>query len=473
MIGRRMSSRRRRKRTDVPTQAMQQRKLHIEVVGRQDAHAIHSVVLRILSEIGVVVEDEVARRMLLGRADCREAADGYVQISQDLVERALETVPNKVLLYDREGNQVVDTSSSVPSFCVGHNCVNVLDYESGEHRSGTLRDIVHTAKVTEQLSYVDVVASLGYPTDVPVSKEAELSVTALIDHTKKPVAFTGHDEVEADAIWSCLAGAVGGWENLADKPCGLDLTGPVSPLKLGDEFCRRVTMAADRSLPLVCFPALFPGMSGPISLAGAIAQSSAESLAGVVIHQLTNPGAPIMAGSSILPMDMRRADLAYGSPELMLAGIGAVDYFNAIGLPSWVGAGCSDSHVPDLQAASEVGANMALAALAKTGFIHRLGFLSGGRTGSLEMLVLCDELASMTNSFAGGITVDDENLAFDAIKRSAHDNGFITDPHTIERYQTEMWLPGMFDRSDVARWREEGGANMGEKIKDRLRDLLR
>jgi trimethylamine--corrinoid protein Co-methyltransferase len=49
-----------------------------------------------------------------------------------------------------------------------------------------------------------------------------------------------------------------------------------------------------------------------------------------------------MAGSSILPMDMRRADLAYGSPELMLAGIGAVDYFNSIGLPGGVGAGCAD-----------------------------------------------------------------------------------------------------------------------------------
>ena len=234
----------------------------------------------------------------------------------------------------------------------------------------------------------------------------------MIENTKKPAAFTGHDEVEANAIWSCLADAVGGWANLADKPCGLDLTGPVSPLKLGDEFCRRLKMAAERRLPVVCFPALFPGMSGPLTMAGSIAQSSAESLAGVVIHQLTNPGAPIMAGSSILPIDMRRADLAYGSPELMLAGIGAVDYFNSIGLPCWVGAGASDAHVPDLQAAAEVGANMALAALAETGFVHRLGFLSGGRTGSLEMLVLCDELASMTNGFAQGVVVDEGHARF-------------------------------------------------------------
>ena len=102
----------------------------------------------------------------------------------------------------------------------------------------------------------------------------------MIKNIKKPAAFTGHDEVEANAIWSCLTDAAGGWTNLADKPSGLDLTGPVSPLRLGEEFCRRVKMGAERWLPLV----RFPGMSGPITLAGAIAQSSAESLAGVVIH---------------------------------------------------------------------------------------------------------------------------------------------------------------------------------------------
>ena len=313
------SRQRRRERSEAPPQPLQARRLRLNIVAEQ-AQSIHRTVVRILAEIGVIVEDEATRRMMLGQKDCRETSNGYVQIHEDLVERSLETVPPRVVLYNRNGSRVVDTSGRVPAFCVGHNCVNVLDHETGEHRSGTLADIARTARVTEGLAHVDVVASLGYPTDVPVEKEAELSVTAMIENTKKPAAFTGHDEVEANAIWSCLADAVGGWANLADKPCGLDLTGPVSPLKLGDEFCRRLKMAAQRRLPVVCFPALFPGMSGPLTMAGAIAQSSAESLAGVVIHQLTNPGAPIMAGSSILPIDMRRADLAYGSPELMLAG---------------------------------------------------------------------------------------------------------------------------------------------------------
>jgi hypothetical protein len=190
------------------------------------------------------------------------------------------------------------------------------------------------------------------------------------------------------------------------------------------------------------------------------------------VNGLTLPGAPIMAGSSILPMDMRRADLAYGSPEYALGGLGSTDYFNHIGLPSWTGAGCSDAHDLDLQAAAEVGSNMTAAALAGTTFIHNLGFLSGGRTGSLEMLVLCDELAGMVGRLAAGITVDEDAIALEVIKRAAADNAYLTDPHTFARYETEMWIPGLFERSDVSLWLETGSTPMRQRIKQKLHDLL-
>ena len=147
-------------------------------------------------------------------------------------------------------------------------------------------------------------------------------------------------------------------------------------------------------------------MSCPISIAGAIAQSSAEAIAGMVVHQLTLPGSPIMSGTAILTMDMRQADLAYGSPEYMLSNLGAAEYFSSIGIPSWIGGGCSDSHDFDAQAASDAGAYLAVAGLASTSFGHNLGFLSGGRTGSLEMLTLCDEIVGWSSRIAYGFNIN-------------------------------------------------------------------
>ncbi len=49
--------------------------------------------------------------------------------------------------------------------------------------------------------------------------------------------------------------------------------------------------------------------------------------------------------------------------------------------------------------------------------MHNLGFLSGGRTGSLEMLTLCDELIGWTTKMAAGLEVTAETLAVEVIKR--------------------------------------------------------
>jgi trimethylamine--corrinoid protein Co-methyltransferase len=449
------------------------RSLRLPVVDTEGAWAIHAAALDILWTVGVIIDDAETRAELLRDHGCVERDGGYVGMPEDLVGRALETVAPAIKLYDREGAIAIDTSSRLPRYCIGHNCVNILDHVTGEHRPGTCADIANTSKVGEALPHVDMLASLGYPGDVPAEEEALSTVRELASYSRKPIAFTAHDEIISEQIWTNLADRVGGWDALADKPCGLDLTGPVSPLKLGDELCRRLKFAARRNLPVVCYPALFPGIAGPITLAGSIVQSSAESLAGVVIHQIANPGAPILAGSSILPMDMRRADLAYGSPEYMLACLGATDYFNTIGLPNWIGAGCSDSHVPDMQAAAEVGANMSLAALSGTSFIHNLGFLSGGRTGSLEMLVLCDELAGWGGKFANGIEVTPETIAVDVIKRSAHENTYLTDDHTVDRYMVENWMPSMMERSDVRMWADQGARDMNQKIRDKLADILR
>ncbi|MEM7224098.1 MAG: trimethylamine methyltransferase family protein [Pseudomonadota bacterium] len=465
-------SRGRKKQASQPSAPPRREKsLSLTVVKERQAEAIHRAVLRILWDVGLVVDDEQTRKLLLANG-CNESDQGRICYPAELVERALETVPQKITLYDRNGALTVDTSDRVPHFCPGHNCVQVLDFETGEHRPCTLADVENVAKVSERLPNIDALASLGYPGDVPVEEEAVITVKALAENSRKPIVFTGHDEHEAEAIWTYLAEVAGGWDDLAAKPYGLDLIGPTSPLKLGTETCRRLQFAAERSLPVVCYPAIFPGMACPITLAGAVAQSSAESLAGVVISQLTAPGAPVMAGSSILPMDMRRADLAYGSPEYALGGLGCTDYLNHIGLPSWTGAGCSDSHDLNLQAAAEAGSNMTVAAMAGTAFVHNLGFLSGGRTGSIEMLVLCDELAGMASKFAAGIPVDEDTIALEVIKRAAAENAFISDPHTYARYETEMWIPGLFERSDLSIWLESGSTPIRQRIKEKVHELL-
>ncbi|MCP4691461.1 MAG: hypothetical protein GY859_25680, partial [Desulfobacterales bacterium] len=288
----------------------------------------------------------------------------------------------------------------------------------------------------------------------------------------KPLAFIAHDEREAERIWRRLADAAGGWDALAAKPFGLDLTGPTSPFNLKEESSRRLRFAASKRLPVVCYPCLFPGATGPMTLAGAVAQSSAEILAGIVVHQMEGPGAPVITGSAIVPMDLRTVNLSYGAPEYAMLGLAAVEYFESIGVPTWIGAGCTDAHAFDAQAISEAAMGMLSAAFSGTSFIHNLGYISSGKAGSLEMLVLCDELAGMVRRVAAGAPVDDNALAVDVSLAAGKSGKYLTHPHTIKHVEAGMWIPSLFHRFPVSRWRESGAKTTEDLIREKLNNLL-
>ena len=446
--------------------------LSLELVGAHNSELIHSTVKAILWKVGVIFEHTPTRTKLLQQHGCREADGGYIRIPPDLIEQVISTVPDQIVLYDLDGQARVDTSLKVSSFCPGHNCVRILDFRTDELRPCRLEDIRETARLCEQLPNIDMVCSLGYPSEIPAEDEVTETVRAMYENCSKPAALLAHDELIQERMMNIIADMTGGWNRIAEKPVSVELMGPVSPLRLPAELCVRLINCARWRAPVVCYPATFPGMSSPISTAGAIAQSSAEALAGILIHQLEEPGAPVLSGSAVLPMDLRQANLAYGSPEYMLSGLGASDYFRHIGIPSWVGAGCSDSHQFDAQAAAEAGSNLMVAALAKTPFVHNLGFLSGGRTGSVEMLTLCDEMIGWVSKMANGVNVDDDTLALEVIQRAAPTNEFLTDPHTQERFLTENWYPKLSERSDADAWREAGALDMQARVKQRIHDVL-
>ncbi|MCP4332835.1 MAG: hypothetical protein GY785_09285, partial [Gammaproteobacteria bacterium] len=442
----------------------------LSVIDNTGCGAIFEGSLRVLWETGMLVDDTEASRILL-KAGCRDI-EGRIHYPPELVKRALETVPRKIDFYSQDGTLALSTDEEIPRFGAAVNCVQVLDPVTDEYRPCLLDDIRNHGRLQEMLTHIDFAASLGYPSDVPAENEALESARALLETTRKPIFFTGHDEHGVHKIWQEMAQAVGGMGNLADKPIGLDLIGPVSPLKLGAEGCQRLIMAARLMLPVVCYPAIFPGMACPLTLAGAITQASAESLAGIVLSQLVQPGAPVMSGSSVMPMDMRRADMAIGSPEYTLAGLGAADLFAHIGIPSWLGSGCTDAHEIGPQALAEASASLQATSMACTSLTHNLGLLSSGRTGSMEMLVACDELAAMATRFARGIEVTSQAIAVDVIKRAAPANSFLTDPHTLARYQTEMWIPGIFQRGSLEEWQLDGEQSLRARLKDKTLSLL-
>ena len=175
------------------------------MVRESSAVQIHQAVLRILREVGAIVDDDDTRKLLVHDHGCLRGDDGRIRFPEDLVERSLETVPSHITLYDQNGDLAVDTTDRIARFSGGHNCVQVLDFETGEYHPATLKDIEKAGRVQDALPNIEALASLGYAPDVPVEDEALITVKALVENSKKPVVWTGHDEVEAESMWQYLA----------------------------------------------------------------------------------------------------------------------------------------------------------------------------------------------------------------------------------------------------------------------------
>lgn len=441
------------------------------VLNPKDVDQIHQATLKVMISQGIRVTDLNARKILEDNGALAGEND-FIKFNEKLIEKVLEGVPAKVSLYNRNGTLAAETSGEKPYFSTGLFCRDILDHDTHQKRPFLFKDIKTVTQVCERLPNINLVGSLGFPTDIPIQNAAREAIKEVLNWTEKPVFFYGNDDHQAKEIWEAIAEKSGGWEHLSKYPCGLDLIGPTSPLALDDQACQRLIFNATHNLPTVCFSAVIPGASGPVTLAGSLVQASAESLAGIVLHQLVKPGAPVLSGSNVLPMDMRTGNLAYASAEYNLVCQAAVDYFDTLGIPTWIGAGHSDAHTVDIQAASEIGMSMNMAAFSSSTLIHNLGYLSSGKTASLEMLILGNELAGATSRLKQGIRVDEETLAVSVIEEEGLNNGFLKSAHTLKHCRTENYTPTLFDRESHISWQQKGEKPMDQRISETLKIML-
>ena len=238
-----------RKVSSVLQSSKLEKRVSLELVNSSQSRMIHEAVKKILWEVGVIIEHTPSCKQLLRKKDCWQDDQGYVHLPEDLIERAILSVPDIVRLYDHDGNIKVDTNSSISSYCPGHNCVRILDYRTNELRPCSLDDIRETARLCETLPNIDMVCSLGYPSEIPPEDEVVETVRAMYENCSKPAALLAHDEIIQERMLNLIADMTGGWQRMADKPVCLELMGPISPLKMPEELCLRLINCARWRIP--------------------------------------------------------------------------------------------------------------------------------------------------------------------------------------------------------------------------------
>jgi len=158
----------------------------------------------------------------------------------------------------------------------------------------------------------------------------------------------------------------------------------------------------------------------------------------------------------------------YADPDCKAFGLEMSRYYN---LPAFNWGGMSDSKLLDEQAVMEAALTLFAATLNGGNLIHDIGYMESGLTGSLELVVICDEIISWLTVFAEGLEINEETLALDLIHEHALSGDFLGTAHTL-RHVREDWRPRLVDRNSYDKWVERGATSMREKARAKIDEIL-
>lgn len=433
---------------------------------------IHKASLNILSQTGVNVHSEQVRAMLAG-AGAKVKDDLRVYISEELVQKALESAPACVDLYDRNGNPAMSLEGKNCYFGTGSDLEYTIDWQSQQRRQSVLKDVELAAQICEKLDNIDFVMSYALPGDIPSGRIEIEQIRVMLENTSKPLVMTVFSGLDAfEQLHQIACDACGGQEVFDTRPNYVMYGQFISPLQHDKEAIIRLMYCADKRIPVIYVPTIMMGASGPVSLAGALALANAECLAGLVMHQLRSPTAPFIYGGCVSPLDMKTTVFAYGSPEWRIADAVLSELSLHYNLPVFGTAGATDAPLFDAQAGAECAYSLLASALSGTNLIHDVGYRESGLTGSLESLVICDEIIGIAKQMIAGFEISEDTLALDMIKNVGPAGNFMAEQHTLDRFRKDIWYPSLFIRDRYENWKAQGAEDVLQRAGKRVKELL-
>ena len=443
----------------------------LEYLTKEQMDQIHTASMEVLAETGTVVHHPEALD-LLDRAGAKIKDGKHLYIPEKLIADALAAAPSSVTVYDRHGEPAMILQGKNVYYGTGSDCPYLLDIDTGKRIDFNCEDVTKAVRLVDALPNIDFTMSNGLAADVDPFKQYQHKFAIMTRNTTKPQVIIAEDGKCIEDIANMAACVVGNRETLSDKPYFVLYAEPTSPLVHTREAVEKLLFMAENKLPINYSPGMMAGASGPTTIAGAVTLANAEILAGLVIHQLKNPGAPFIFGAGMSPIDMASMQPTYSAPEAMVAQAGLCQLGRSLySLPTWGFAECSASKVCDEQAINEASTYIMMAGLMGTNLVHDVGYLESGLTYSFDLLVMCDEFIGQMRRNMEGIVVDEEHLAVAAINRVGPGGNFLGDDHTVAHFR-QNWFPGITDRNTFDTWNSRGATTMGQRAKEKIKNIV-
>jgi trimethylamine--corrinoid protein Co-methyltransferase len=441
---------------------------YYEVLGEEGLTLLERNADIILEEVGIEFRED-AEALALWKQAGADVQGERVRMPRGLARSLVQkNAPRQFVQHARNParNVTIGGLNTVFAPAYGSPFVRNLDEGRRYARIEDFRNFVKLAYVSNSLHHSG--GTICEPVDLPVNKRHFEMVYSHIKYSDKPfMGSVTHPERAQDSVEMAkiLFGA-----DFMDAATGrpktvlVNLINANSPMTFDSTMLGAAKAYARANQACIITPFILAGAMSPVTVAGTVAQTLAEALAGMAFLQLVNPGAPVVLGSFASSISMQSGAPTFGTPEPELVLYAMAALARRLGVPFRSGGSLCASKIPDAQAAFESANTLLPTCLGGVNFVlHVAGWLEGGLSMGYEKFVMDVDQAGMMHTLLAGVDLSENGQAMDAIREVGPGKHFLGCAHTQANFETAFYRSPLADNNSFEQWEAEGAKDMAQR----------
>jgi len=469
------------------------------VLTENERERIYQSAIKLLKEVGLVCNHEetikyfAAAGCSISKGDPKHKNAKTVRFTEAIITAALDKVPKQYTLYPTSpGYKEMPVGNGERYFC-NEGGDYVRDMDTGKLRPAEIRDQVAMSRLISACEHIDsgISPTYWFYDLVPQDRYDKFGLMGIYEaiaclhngKSKIQVYSTATATEVPDVIktWQICAG---GEDEFRKKPNATMVVTPLSPLFLPGRteenepwgMADSLMVSAKAGVPITIGVCGLLGMSGPITVAGLITQSVAETLAINVAIQAVNPGNIVSLNDYTGVADMNTGGKHETRPEANLVHLGLTSMAHYLKL-AIATINCPGSVEADAQMAWEYMSIALSQYLAGTDMIAMFGGLSVDDVFDYRALLMGNEIISWVKHFAKGFDTTENTIPLDMmieVGPAPAGGNFLKTKETLKLYKDIMWKPSnLTNRLSRDAWIEQGMESISERATEMAREILK
>lgn len=446
-----------------------------EPLTRHELEMLHDTALRLVDEIGYAGATPSMIEVMTA-AGCRLDSEGRLHVPRALAEDVIANAPRSVLLAGQDprhdmliggGRVHMGTAGAAPL---------IVDFETNKTRPSGITDVYDIARLMDRMDNIHFNWRTSVARDVDGWETMDLNTMyALLTASTKHATSAFVNDASVRQGLALIDMVAGGEKSRRERPiASAACTFVVPPMRFAADSCLALEEGIRAGLPVHLVIAPQAGATGPVTLAGTVAQAAADAVIGLVFAYLLDP--QCQAPISFFPFvsDLRTGAMSGGSGEQGLMAAVCAQLLRFWDLPGGVSAGMTDAKIPDAQSGAEKAHTLTLAAQAGASMIvEAAGMHASLMSVVLESFVIDNDMLGSVMRGVRGVEITEETLAFDVIKNVVFGDGhFLGQADTLARMKSDFVYPAVGDRRPPTAWEEDGEHDVRFRAQARVRNVL-